>query len=52
MPSTLPDIVRNFERVPAHIVAQAADFQPAILADVAGRRGAVDGRIKALRPRM
>jgi|UniRef100_UPI000D3639F8 regulator of RNase E activity RraA len=52
MPSTLSDIVRDFERVPAHIVAQAAEFQPAILADVAGRRGALDGRIKALRPRM
>jgi len=52
MSSALPDIVRNFERVPAHIVAQAAEFQPAILADVAGRRGALDGRIKALRPRM
>lgn len=52
MSSPLPEIVRNFERVPAHIVAQAAEFQPAILADVAGRRGALDGRIKALRPRM
>ena len=52
MPSNLPDIIRNFERVPAHVVAQAAEFQPAILADVAGRRGAVHGRIKALRPRM
>ena len=52
MSSTLPDIIRNFERVPANIVAQAAEFQPAILADVAGRRGALDGRIKALRPRM
>ena len=52
MPSNLPDIIRNFERVPAHVVAQAAEFQAAILADVAGRRGAVHGRIKALRPRM
>lgn len=52
MSSPLPEIVRNFERVPANIVAQAAEFQPAILADVAGRRGALDGRIKALRPRM
>ncbi|MDQ0586524.1 RraA family protein [Variovorax paradoxus] len=47
-----PDIIRDFERVPAHIVAQAAALQPAILADVAGRRGAMHGRIKALRPRM
>jgi len=52
MSSSLPDIIRDFERVPASIVARAAEFQPAILADVAGRRGALDGRIKALRPRM
>jgi len=52
MSATLPDIIRDFERVPANVVAQAAKLQPAILADVAGRRGAVDGRIKALRPRM
>ena len=48
----LPDIIRDFDRVPAHIVQQAAAFQPAILADVAGRRGALHGRIQALRPRM
>ncbi|MDM0012133.1 RraA family protein [Variovorax sp. J22P168] len=52
MTAKLPDIIRDFERVPAHIVAQAAELQPAILADVAGRRGALDARIKALRPRM
>ncbi len=52
MSSPLPDILRDFERVPASIVARAAEFQSAILADVAGRRGALDGRIKALRPRM
>ena len=52
MSSTLPDIIRNFERVPANIVAQAAEFQPAILADVAGRRGGLHGRIQALRHRM
>ena len=48
----LPDIIKNFERVPADIVAQAAQYQPAILADVAGRRGTLHGRITALRPRM
>ena len=48
----LPEIIRDFERVSADIVRQAAAFQPAILADVAGRRGALHGRIKALRPRM
>ena len=52
MSSTVSDIVRDFERVPAHIVSQAAELQPAILADVAGRRGALNGRIKALRPHM
>ena len=52
MSATLPDIIRDFERVPAAIIKQAAELQPAILADVAGRRGAMHGRIKALRPRM
>lgn len=46
------DIQRQFERVSATLVAQAAGFQAAILADVAGRRGAMHGRISALRPRM
>lgn len=46
------DIVRNFERVSPELVQQAAQFQAAILADVAGRRGALHGRITALRPRM
>ena len=47
-----PNILKTFDRVPADIVKQAAQFQPAILADVAGRRGALHGRIKALRPHM
>ncbi|MFD0668635.1 RraA family protein [Ramlibacter sp. MAHUQ-53] len=46
------DIIRDFERVSPELVAQAAGFQAAILADVAGRRGAMHGRIKALRPNM
>jgi 4-hydroxy-4-methyl-2-oxoglutarate aldolase len=46
------DIVRDFERVPPQLVRDAALFQAAILADVAGRRGALHGRIAALRPRM
>jgi len=46
------NIIKNFERVPADIVAQAAKFQAAIIADVAGRRGALNGRIRALNPRM
>ena len=49
---TLPDIIREFDRVPAATVREAAGFQAAILADVAGRRGALHGRIRALRPRM
>jgi regulator of RNase E activity RraA len=50
--SSSPDIRRDFERVPASVVQEAAQFQPAILADVAGRRGALHGRIRALHPRM
>ena len=46
------DIVRDFERVSPDLVQQAAGFQAAILADVAGRRGALHGRIRPLRPRM
>ncbi|MEJ8836818.1 RraA family protein [Ramlibacter sp. AN1133] len=46
------DILRDFERVSSDLVRQAAEFQAAILADVNGRRGALHGRIAALRPRM
>ncbi len=46
------DIIRDFDRISPELVAQAAEFQAAILADVAGRRGAMHGRIAALRPRM
>lgn len=49
---TTPDIIREFDRVPADIVQQASEYQAAILADVAGRRGALHGRIRALRPDM
>ena len=49
---TTPDILRDFDRVPPHIVQQAGAYQAAILADVAGRRGALHGRITALRPSM
>jgi 4-hydroxy-4-methyl-2-oxoglutarate aldolase len=47
-----PDIIKDFPRVSARVVQQAAQFQPAVFADVAERRGAMHGRIKALRPRM
>ena len=40
-----PDIIRDFERLSQDTIARAARFQPAILADVAGRRGAMHGRI-------
>jgi len=46
------DIVRDFERVSCDLVRQASEFQAAMLADVNGRRGALHGRIAALRPRM
>jgi len=48
----LPDVIREFERVPADVVRRAADFPSSILADVAGRRGALSGRIAALAPTM
>lgn len=46
------DILRDFERVSPDLVHQAGAFQAAILADVNGRRGALHGRIAALRPAM
>lgn len=47
-----PDIIRDIERVPAAVVQQAARYQAAILADVAGRRGTLDGRIRPVAPSM
>ena len=44
----LSDIRRDFERVSPEIVQKASKFAASILADVAGRRGTVDGRIRAL----
>jgi regulator of RNase E activity RraA len=52
MSQPLPDIVRDFDRVPPDVVAKAGQFQAAILADVAGRRGTLNGRIRALHPSM
>lgn len=49
---TQANIIKDFARVPANIVAQAAQYQPAIFSDIADRRGALHGRITALRPRM
>ena len=42
---SLEDIRRSFERVPPDVVKKASQFAASILADVAGRRGAMDGRI-------
>ncbi len=47
-----PDVIRDFERVSPEIVEQAAQFPSSILADVAGRRGALNGRISPLSPSM
>jgi regulator of RNase E activity RraA len=50
--SQLPEVIRDFERVSPEIVEQAAKFPSSILADVAGRRGALHGRIAPLSPSM
>ncbi len=50
--AALPDLIRNFERVAPAVVAEAAQYPSSILADVAGRRGALSGRIAPLSPGM
>jgi len=50
--AALPDVIREFERVDPAVVEQAAKFPSSILADVAGRRGALSGRIAPLSPTM
>ncbi len=52
LPAVLPDVIRDFERVSPDVVAQAARYPSSILADVAGRRGALGGRIAPLSPSM
>jgi 4-hydroxy-4-methyl-2-oxoglutarate aldolase len=42
----------NFDRVTPAQIDRALTFQSAVLCDVAGRRGAPDGRIQALNPSM
>jgi len=49
---TNQSIIRDIERVSPELVQAAAKFQAAILADVAGRRGTVHGRVKPLSPTM
>ena len=48
----LADIRRDFERVAPEVVRKASAFAASILADVAGRRGTMDGRIAPLAPEM
>jgi 4-hydroxy-4-methyl-2-oxoglutarate aldolase len=50
--AALPDVIRAIERVAPEVVAQAANYPSSILADVAGRRGALSGRIAPLAPSM
>ena len=52
MSADLNDIRRDFIRIDATTVQAAAAYASSILADVAGRRGAMDGRIQALVPAM
>ena len=52
MSADLSDIRRDFERVSPDTVRAAAAYAASILADVAGRRGTMDGRIAPLAPAM
>ena len=52
MTQDLSDIRRDFERVSSSVVQGASQYASSILADVNGRRGALDGRIRALAPTM
>ena len=44
----LPDVIRDIERVSPDVIAEASRFPSSILADVAGRRGGLSGRISPL----
>jgi len=50
MPTPQSEIIRDFARVSPEVVKAASQYAASILADVAGRRGALDGRIAALTP--
>ena len=50
--SQLPEIIRTIERVSADVVSKAATYQAAILADVAGRRGTMHGRVAPVHQNM
>lgn len=47
-----PNIQTHFERASAELCTKAAKFAPSIFSDVNDRRGALHGRIAALRPSM
>ena len=47
-----PDVIRDIERVSHELIAQAGIYPSSILADVAGRRGALSSRIAPLAPSM
>ncbi|WP_250504632.1 RraA family protein [Caballeronia sp. AZ7_KS35] len=49
---TNQSIIRDIDRVSPELVEAAGKFQAAIVADVAGRRGTVHGRVKPLSPKM
>ena len=46
--AALPDVIRDIERVDPSVVEHASKYPSSILADVAGRRGALSGRITPL----
>lgn len=50
--AALPDLIRDIQRVDPTTVQEAAKYPSSILADVAGRRGALSGRIAPLAPTM
>jgi len=52
MNNNMTEIVRDFERVSPDIIRKAGTFAASILADVAGRRGTLDGRVQPLAPSM
>jgi RraA family protein len=50
--TTQLDVIRDIQRVDPELVARAAQYPSSILADVAGRRGALCSRIAPLAPTM
>lgn len=50
--AVLPDVIRSIDRVDPAVIKESAQFPTSILADVAGRRGALHGRISPLAPTM